>query len=183
MEKKIICVGIDQSYEDTGITINYDNGKKIKAYHIKFDKKTYKSKTEIRKKLSKEVSDAIIKYKNKHNIVIVVERIRQFSGGFLSMNYIKSIAGLITSIVDVAYENNVEVFSVDTRNWKKQIIGTTKPMKNKEKINPKKYPTILWCINNGYKDFIYDKNTNKYNDNIADSIAISFSYFNNNCKK
>ena len=79
-------------------------------------------------------------------MVIIVERIRQFSGGTLSMDYIKSTGALIGCIVDTAAEYGVSVFSADTRSWKSQVVGTSVPRANKYNVDPKKWPTIEYLL-------------------------------------
>lgn len=191
----MICIGIDESYQDTGITVNYNNGKKLKCYSYKGNKKDGKSTYRLGMKiLIQDIIHEIKKKNEKEDIVIVVERIRQFSARFISMPYITSMSALIGCIIDSVSPKNIPVYSVDTRCWKSNIVGTSKPLKNTKGIDPKKYPTYKWCINNGYEKYVMEKkqlksikvNNHKYveiyNDNIGDSIAISFAWFNNNCK-
>lgn len=195
---KKISIGIDQSYKDTGICISYlyDNGKKKIKEVISV--KEQKNKTEYRKLLKDELIILIHSYlkiinyqENKGNKVelhVCLERIRQFSKGFININYIKSIGALNATIVDTFYTYNIPVYSVDTRHWKAKIIGTSKPQKNNKNISPEKYPTINFLIKNGYFDLIKEeaKSKRKYhiyskkeqklyliNDNKADAICIS----------
>lgn len=184
-----IVIGIDQSYNDTGITIAC-NGK-IKAVSS-VPMKKLANNTERRNELANELL-RYIEYavtKSDH-IEIIVERIRLMSAGVLSMDYIKSMGALIAVIVDTAAMYHIPVYSVDTRAWKTAIIGTAKEKQNKYGLDPKKWPTILWCIKNGYKDKIIDLDVGKrkkgiiekngirytYNDNKADSIGIALYGF------
>lgn len=187
-----VVIGIDQSYKNTGVTVNKNNGEDLKVFGIYTD--CYKTNS-IKRKVLKEKLNRIVKHvEEKYSdaeVVCVIERIRLKSQGFLNINYIKGIGALNALIVDVMYNNGIETFSVDTRSWKSAIVGTSKPMTNKYKINPEKYPTILWNIKNGRKDKIinYDVGKKKkgvitkgdlkytYDDDRSDSIAISFYGF------
>lgn len=184
-----VVIGIDQSYKDTGIAIAC-NGKIKAVEHFPLNR--LENNTERRK----EVSDALITYiqfalEKTENVEIIVERIRLVSAGVLSMDYIKSMGALIATIVDTASLFHVPVYSVDTRAWKTAVIGTAKEKQNKYGFDSKKWPTILWCIKNGYKDKIIDYSVGKrkkgilekdgvrytYNDNKADSIGIALYGF------
>lgn len=184
-----VVIGIDQSYKDTGIAIAC-NGKIKAVAHLSLSR--LENNTERRK----EVSDALITYiqfalEKTENVEVIVERIRLVSAGVLSMDYIKSMGALIATIVDTASLFHVPVYSVDTRAWKTAVIGTAKEKQNKYGLDPKKWPTILWCIKNGYKDKIIDYSVGKrkkgilekdgilytYNDNKADSIGIALYGF------
>ena len=111
-------------------------------------------------------------------IIIIVERIRLRSQGFLSINYILSTAGLIVNIVDLAHEYGIKVYSVDTRSWKSNIVGSSKGKKKKVLIkkgkNKGKYKTIL---DNKTDTLKYVKNVlkidTKGDDDVADAICIS----------
>ena len=192
MDNKIV-VGIDQSYQDTGISISYNNKLMIAThcYTEKFKNNSLKRKT--LKLMLFQVFNKVQRKSKKYNaeVVIIIERIRLQSQGFLNIDYIKSIGALNALIVDTAFKYNFPVYSVDTRAWKSSVVGTSKGMNNPYDIDPKKYPTILWCIKKGYKDYIinYDVGRRKkgiiekdgikytYNDNIADSICISLYGF------
>ena len=128
--------------------------------------------------------------KEECQIICIIERIRLQSQGFINIDYIKSIGALNAMIVDTASQYNIPVYSVDTRAWKSASVGTSKEKSNKYGFDPKKWPTILWCIKQGYKSKIkadagkkkkgvIEKNGERYtyNDNIADSIGIGKFYF------
>ena len=124
-------------------------------------------------------------------IICVIERIRLKSQGFLNIDYIKSIGALNSVIVDVMSTFGIDTYSVDTRCWKAQVVGTSKPMKNKFGVPDEKWPTIKWCINKGFKSSIlkevkgrrekgtFTKNGIKYeyDNDASDSAAISQFYF------
>lgn len=144
MYKKLV-IGIDQSYTRTGISIAGD-GKLLKVGYIPFESSDLHC--DKRKKVKGKLTQIIEKNKHKASqMVIVVERIRQFSGGVLSMDYIKSTGALIGCIVDTAYEYGIPVYSADTRSWKSQVVGTSIPKANKFHVDPKKWPTIEFLLN------------------------------------
>jgi hypothetical protein len=183
-----IIIGIDQSYQDTGISVAYNGTLKaaISCYLKPLGDNSSKRKAlkdklyHVFTKVSQKASD------KPTEVSAIIERIRLQSQGFINIDYIKSIGALNAMIVDVAKEFNYPVYSVDTRNWKSKVVGTSKEKENKYGIDPKKYPTILWCIKNGYENKILIPSGRKkkgivkyingipytYNDNISDSIAI-----------
>lgn len=191
--KNYIVIGIDQSYQDTGIAISM-NGKLKTATHCYTD--NLKNNTEKRKAL-KEMLDRTftkaVKMKKKYNakMICCIERIRLQSQGFLNINYIKSIGALNALIVDTAMEYGIKVYSADTRAWKSTVVGTSKGKPNPYGLNEKKFPTIEWCINKGYDKYIRKYDVGKstkgilmengvkytYNDNICDGICISLYPF------
>lgn len=184
--KKLI-IGIDESYKRTGISI-VGNDKIILINSIDFSK--YKNNSEKRKRLRKSLNNLFEKAKNlSDNIIVIIERIRLMSDGFLNIDYIKSIGALNSVIIDCCYDFDFPVYSVDTRSWKSKIVGTTKPKNNNLFVDPKKYPTIKFLIEDGYgekikyylpdntrkKKFLIDKQGRKYlyNDDAADSACIA----------
>ena len=185
MYKKII-IGIDESYKRTGISVVADG--EVKSINS-IDLQKIKTNTEKRSLIKTKLSTLIQKLKPKANqIIIIVERIRLHSAGFLSMDFIKSIGALNAIIIDTAFEFDIPVYSVDTRAWKSKIVGTTKPENNNLYVDPKKYPTIKYLINKGYgdklkvylpentkiKNYLMDeKGKYLYNDDAADSTCIA----------
>lgn len=171
MNKRIV-IGIDQSYTKTGISIAINN-KLIKVSSIDFVgcKNNSDKRNLIRCKLThilKKVSQM------GHEGLIICERIRTFSGGFLSTDYIKSTGALIATMVDVAYEFDIPVYSVDTRSWKSKIIGSSKA----DKSGNKKGPTIKFVEQLGFDvSFKTKRGKIKYNDDAADSACIALYGF------
>lgn len=199
MGKNKIIIGIDQSYQDTGIAIGL-NGKIKIAKDIELH--SLKSNSLRRERLGSELRTIFnsVKYKSINydaSVTVLIERIRLQSQGFLNIDYIKSIGALNALICDVAAMYDFPVYSVDTRAWKSTIIGTSKTQNNPYGIDPHKWPTILWCIKHGYKHYIKYPITNNrkqkgvitknnerysYNDNTADSIGICLYGFTTNPK-
>lgn len=195
MSYKKIIIGVDQSYERTGITITAD-GEIKKITYIDLGK--YKFHSESRKALREYLEKIISKLYKKGEIAVVIERIRLKSDGFLNINYIKGIGALNSIIIDTMFDYGIDVYSVDTRAWKSRVIGTVKPQENKYGVDPKKWPTIKWLIEKGYEKDILIEVTNKrknkgtfirngkkymYNDDAADSAGISLFYFVNDKKE
>lgn len=182
-----IVIGIDQSYKRTGITIIADNEiKKITSIDFK---KNFNNNSEKREYLRKTLDNLFSKLRNKsENIIVVIERIRLRSEGFLNINYIKSIGALNSIIIDYAYKYNFPIYSADTRAWKSKIVGTSKPQNNEYYADPKKWPTIKYVCSLGHKEdiivklpkntkikkyFIYNGNKCLFNDDAADSCCIA----------
>lgn len=186
---KRIIVGIDQSYNNTGISIAAD-GKLIKVRSIFLDK--YKSNSEKRRVLAKEL-DSLLKVvcSKGEQVTFIIERIRLRSQGFLNIDYIKSIGALNSVIVDQCAHWGISVYSVDTRCWKSQVVGTSKPEANKFGVPEEKWPTVRWLINKGWAEsilipiegkktkgtFMMNGQKYMYNNDAADSAGIAMFGF------
>ncbi len=167
-----ICIGIDQSYTDTGIAISIDG---IPHVWKNESFKGCKNKTEKRNRLRKRLSMLFERCSEKTgDILVLVERIRTYTGGdFLRPNYLKSTGALVAAIVDVAYDWDLKVYSVDTHSWMSKVVG--KPNKKKGEDKPSiKFVKRKYDIDVKYKTA---KGLIKYNDNISDAICISLYGF------
>lgn len=186
---KHIVIGIDQSYNNTGISIAAD-GKLIKVRSLQLN--SYKTNSDKRGALSKTL-DGLLRAvcpKGK-DVSCIIERVRLRSQGFLNIDYIKSIGALNSVIVDICHKHGVSVSSVDTRCWKAQVIGTSKPMPNRYGVPEEKWPTVKWLLNQGFEDsilikvegrktkgtFIRDGQKYMYNNDAADSAGIALFGF------
>lgn len=153
-----VVIGIDQSYSRTGITV-LCNKEIFKMYNV--DYAGYKTNTDkraiLKLKLADIIEQIVVELDAPDDITIITERIRLRSQGFLSENYIKSTGALVAVIVDVADEYHIPVYSVDTRSFKSQIVGTSKPLNNPYGINPEKYPTILYMRRKGLLHWIAEE--------------------------
>ena len=159
-----IVIGIDQSYTRTGITILED--KKILGMHsVNFD--GCKTNTEKREHL-KHFLESLFDNYNIDNATVITERIRLRSQGFLSESYIKSTGALIATIIDVFATYDIPVYSVDTRSWKSQIVGNSKPLENPYGINPEKYRTICYLRDKGLLKHIVKEYKGKGKKGIID---------------
>ena len=184
-----VIIGIDQSYNNTGISIAAD-GKLVKVKSLHLDK--YKLNSERRRALAETLSGLLkAVYPKAKEVICIIERIRLHSQGFLNMDYIKSIGAINSVIVDTCFEYNVPVYSVDTRCWKAQVIGTSKPMPNKYGVPEEKWPTIRWLIKQGWENnilipvegrktkgtFVRNGQKYMYNNDAADSAGIAMFGF------
>lgn len=186
---KKVVIGIDQSYNNTGISIAAD-GKIKKVRSLPLDR--YKTNSEKRRALSETLDGLLGSVATKaEKVVCIIERIRLRSQGFLNIDYIKSIGALNSIIVDKCSDYGVEVYSVDTRCWKAQVIGTSKPMSNKFGVPEEKWPTVRWLKKQGWEDsilipvkgrktkgtFVRDGQRFMYNNDAADSAGIAMFGF------
>ena len=103
----------------------------------------------------------------------------------MSTDYIKQTGALIATIVDVAYEHEIPVYSVDTRAWKSAVIGTSKAEEGDKKL-----PAINHIRKLGWEDSLlipvkrakkgsFEKDGLHYvwNDDAADSACIALFGF------
>lgn len=183
-----IVIGIDQSYKDTGVSVACDGSlKHIDHIRLSIFENNSERRRELSRALRKVLSKCIGKSKN---IVVICERIRLRSEGFINIDYIKSIGALNATIVDIAREFGINVYSVDTRSWKSQVVGTSKAKNNKYGVDPKKWPTICYVKKLGFlnkilepagkrKKAVIEIDGEKYfiNDNAADSACIALYGF------
>lgn len=192
---KKIFIGIDQSYKNTGVSISAD-GELLKVTSLNLEH--YKTNSDKRKELRKYLNNMLKTITTKSdNITCILERIRLHSQGFLNIDYIKSMGALNAVIIDSMYEYDIPVYSVDTRCWKSQVIGTSKPKDNDLGVPREKYPTVEWCINQGFEDsilevvegrktkgtFMRDNIKYMYNNDASDSAGISMFGFVGNLEK
>lgn len=189
MSKKYnkIIIGLDQSYTNTGISIGADNKlikvtstNKFKGLKTKTQKRNY-----IRDVLHKILQQNVGKAKRTY---IYVERVRTFSQGKkgkdgnneqgygLKPGYIKATGALIATIVDVAAEYGVKVYSVDTRSWKSKIVGTSKNATDDKKLETAKFVKELgFDVRKRDKDGNIKRNKKGevvYDDDASDSACI-----------
>lgn len=195
-----IVIGIDQSYNDTGVSVFADKKKKaIRSVKLSKCKSNSEKRGVLRDYLSSLLSSVvdIAKRNDCDTVICLIERIRLKSAGFLSIDYIKSIGALNALIVDTCAEFDIPVYSVDTRAWKSQVVGTSKAADLRvgkslwSGFDPKKVPTMKWVIRSGWAEDIKEpvggrkkkavivKNGERYtyNDNMADSAGIAMYGF------
>ncbi|WP_291632246.1 hypothetical protein [Clostridium sp.] len=193
--KNKIVIGIDQSYKDTGISVVHNNKLRI-ITNIRLDAFDNNSERRIalRKRLIKVFTKIKLTASKLPNceVIVIIERIRLQSSGFINIDYIKSMGAINALIVDTAAEFEINVYSVDTRAWKCQTVGHSKPESNPFGLDPKKWPTIKFIIAKGYEDSLLDEVSHRkkkgvvkevvgvkytYNDNKADSACIALYGF------
>ena len=186
---KKVVIGIDQSYNNTGISIAADGKlKKVRSLNLE----ECKTNSDKRRALADTLDGLLSVVGQKtEKLVCIIERIRLRSQGFLNIDYIKSIGALNSVIIDKCHEYGVEVYSVDTRCWKAQVIGTSKGMPNSYGVPEEKWPTIKWLINQGWEDsilipiegrktkgtFFRQGKKYMYNNDAADSAGIAMFGF------
>lgn len=176
-----IVIGIDQSYKRTGISVGID-GNLVLIKSVDLSK--YNSNTEKRKTLRGVLFKLINNINNKYNIlynniICVIERIRLRSKGFLNIDYIKSIGALNALIVDIMQGFNIPVYSVDTRCWKSQIIGTSKGESNSYGVPDEKWPTVRWLCRKGYrKEILIDVSDSRKTKNIFTKNGCKYMFDN-----
>ena len=194
MPKSIVVIGVDQSYQRTGVSIAKD-GELLYVSSINYD--GLKSKSEKRDMTRIEIQKLCRYCCNEFDnaeLNLVLERTRQFSDGFISIPYIKAMGALNASVIDVAKNYGFECWSIDTRAWKSGVVGSSKPLDNPYGVNPKKWRTILWFINEHSdmkkhvmvpaskrvkKGVLTTKSGKRFlvNDDACDSAAIALSWF------
>ena len=186
-----VVVGIDQSYNNTGISIEADGKlKKVKSLRLE----GLENNSEKRRALASTLDGLLRSVATRTDeVVCIIERIRLRSQGFLNIDYIKSIGALNSVIVDTCHDHGVTVYSVDTRCWKSQVIGTSKPSQvpNKYGVPDEKWPTVKWLLNQGWENslivpvsprkkkgtFERDGQRFMYNNDAADSAGIAMFGF------
>lgn len=201
MEKKykLSCVGIDQSYKRTGISVSCDGTLKlVRSYDLH-----KMSKHDARMKIASQ-TDAAVKSalsKSEH-VVVLLERIRLFSQQFISMPYILSMGMMNGAVYDnLAYNfqkyiesGKLEIMTVETRAWKKAVVGTTKGASNDYGVPENKWPSVMWLSDDypQFEDSFLHKSKSKkktksnfeidgcfyeYDDDAVDSACISLFPF------
>ena len=138
-----IVIGIDESYTRTGIAVLKHMREPVIMESIDF--KGCKNNTAKRRELKKVLSsilDGLLDDYKPEEIKCIIERIRTFSGGHMSTQYLITTGSLVATIIDTFSAYDIPVYSVATNSWKTQIVGSNSPKENKYGINPNKYPTI-----------------------------------------
>lgn len=189
---KTISIGIDQSYTNTGISVAAD-GKLLDIKSVRLDK--YKTHSARRAALKNKLGPLIAAVAQKsENVVCIVERARIHGGGtsFINIDAILTAGVLAALVVDACDPYDIPVYSVDTRAWKSQVVGTSKPERNKYGVPEEKWPTVRWVCQQGMESKILLPVTNprknkgtfvrkgqkyQYNHDAADSAGIAMYWF------
>lgn len=188
-----LVIGIDQSYKNTGISLAIDGVlKSVRSIYLDKYPTNSKRREVLRTHLHKLLSKASTKAEH---IVCIVERARIHGGStsFINIDAIKAMGALTATIVDVCAIYGVEVYSVDTRCWKSQVVGTSKGQHNKYGVPDEKWPTVRWLVSQGFRNSIIEDWTGQkrtkgswtdsagnkwhYNDDAADSAGIAMFWF------
>ena len=153
-------------------------------------------KREILKSILEDIVHELVYITNGlHNITVITERIRLRSEGFISEDYIKATGALVATIIDLFNTYDIPVYSVDTKSWKNNVVGSSKPLDNPYGIDPKKYRTIVYMRDRGLLKYIVEEYKGrgkkgvlnvkirghrvpcKINDDLADSYCIAMYGF------
>lgn len=165
---KMLIVGVDESYKNTGISVTYGNP--FSSYDTIFCDSIgiseHKDKNDYRVNVLDYLTKLLQDYSEEmHNgsicNLVVVERIRQFSKGFISMDYIKSMGALIAYIVEAADQHSMQTYSVDTRCWKSTVVGSSQKLINSYNVAPEKFQTVEYVVKHGMKEFIFEEISEK----------------------
>lgn len=158
-----ISLGIDYSYEEIGFSVSKDNTI-LHVSCLNFKEIEKKKKVKLTKHLKRLMIAAYIKkiYKDYQFTCVIVEQIRVFSRGFLSLPAIIAFSQLILTIYNAVYP--IPVFSVDTRVWKKRMTGSAKTQKAETVDWARQYMTYTLQEKRNWKQLTH---------NEADAIALS----------
>ncbi|MBQ0112160.1 MAG: hypothetical protein KBT03_03430 [Bacteroidales bacterium] len=185
---KQIYIGVDQSYQNTGISIVAD-GKLLDIKSVHLDK--YKNNSERRGVLRLKLEHLInVVAPKAEKVTCICEKARLHGGptSFINIDAIKAMGALTATIVDVCAQYDIDVYSVDTRCWKSQVVGTSKPQANKYGVPEEKWPTVRWVCRQGFENkilidvsgsrktkgtFVRDGKKLMYNNDAADSAGIA----------
>lgn len=188
MKYKKIVIGFDQSYTGTGITIAADNKPlKVSSTQFKGLKMRYDKRQHIRVILRKLLEQAI---KLAPEVVILIERIGTYRASFgnkknqggTNPGYLKMTGALVATIVDTAQEFGINTYSVDTRSWKAQVVGSAKSRVTEGKRDSKG-ETVEFAEGMGYDMILRHKKSGKnkgdpiYDDDKADALCIALYGF------
>lgn len=151
-----VCIGVDQSYRRTGVSVSVDGALKLAK---SIDLSRFKSKAEKRAAVSRRLSSLvnhILARRSPSEVACVLERVRTFSQKFLSVPYIKSMGALNATIADLMWQNGITCYSVDTRAWKSGVVGYSSPANERHpealrfskhfNMDPRKAPTALLLL-------------------------------------
>ena len=201
MEKKykLSCVGIDQSYKRTGISVSCDGTLKLVRSYDLHKMSKHDARAMIAKQADAAVKSALSK---SEHVVVLLERIRLFSQQFISMPYILSMGMMNGAVYDnFAYNfkdymksGKLEIMTVETRAWKKAVVGTTKGAANDYGVPENKWPSVMWLSDNYPQfesSFLHKSKSKKktksnfeidgcfyeYDDDAVDSACISLFPF------
>jgi len=123
-----VILAIDQSLARPGFAVIETQGEKmpkiLEICSIKHPKNL--TPTERRIIMTDLAQTLVVKYTVD---MVVMERVRTFSKGFISTRSIIVLSSLMTSVIDRLYKYDVPVWSSDTRAWKAAILGNASSTK------------------------------------------------------
>lgn len=187
-------IGLDQSYSRCGISIAVDGElKKVSSIKFKGCKTKTDKRLEMQRVLRKAIESCLKKYPAS-DIIVFCERLRLFSTNkgqsTIRPNVIKPAAAMIAYIVDTAAEYGIETWSVDTRAWKSEILGDSRPVFEPIEgvTNPQKFGSVRKVIELGFRNSLEiikggrGGNALELDDDAADSACIALYGFVNKPK-
>lgn len=192
-----VIIGIDQSYDCTGIAVisdlstGFPRVEDTAKLYLKNECDTpAEARYMLRSALECMISSLAEEntFQGTKGICVIYERVRLFTAGHIAEEYIKNMSMMVGMIEDLCWQLDIDCYSVDTRAWKSKVVGTTKPLENDKFVDPKKYPTIKYVeeelgIVEDIRDILPDDTRKRnylvdngikyvYNDNVADAICI-----------
>ena len=149
----MIILALDQSYAATGMVVISDKSI-LFSETIRFLKEANFAK---REKLRQTIKKLVKQFSPE---LIIVERVRLFSYNHVSLIVIRRLSELVALVVDSAQVgNSIPVKSVDTRSWKKAILGRASAQRN---------DVIKFAIGYGISDA---------DEHMASALCMALSYF------
>lgn len=164
---KLSILSIDYSYAECGFAI-FRNGELERVFRLNFKITEQKLGFKLKKKHKRMLLRERLKDINVD--IIVLERVRTFSGGFISTAAIIALGELVVTIIDAV---EIPVYSIDTRSWKKAFLGTSKSGSDKKTATILKAQTLLTHTIREKRKF------RALTDNEADAVGIGVGFYNN----
>jgi Holliday junction resolvasome RuvABC endonuclease subunit len=153
-----MILGIDYSTVRAGVSVIDSKGNLV-AYETVLLDNPHLSHKQKRKYLIKSIKHLIEGLPVK---IAVIESVRLFHHSFISMKTIYALIAVSTAIVD---NLDIQVYTIDTRSWKKGVLGSAKATKEDSvRFVKRKYGI----------DVDHD---------LADSVCIARCVLNPHCRK
>jgi Holliday junction resolvasome RuvABC endonuclease subunit len=161
--EQLTILAIDPSYEEFGFSV-YEKGQLVLVKKLNF-KAIQKEKGEMSKKEKRQrVRDLLEWFIHAYFIdVVVTERARLYSQGFISIDAIAALSELICVIIDTV---DMPVVSINTQTWRFHSSGNR---------FHKKEDTMKWV-----QETMINKNvvcSKKLTDNETDAVGIGYAFY------
>jgi len=176
INRNVKFASFDQSYARCGISV-FDGERLLKVLCLDFAVYEKEHGCKLKKRHKRKLLANIVKHLiEKEGVrVIVVEKTRLFSAGFISINVISAMSELIACIID-ASSDDIPVVSIDTLTWKRATTGTPKrgtPVKDKKRATQEWAELLLTSTIQEKRNF------RSLTDDEADSIGIGVAFIRN----
>lgn len=145
----MIVLAVDESYQRTGLAVVRDGEEIVRVGDVPLN--GWRSRIVKRQKLREALQEWMATY---HPEMVIVERVRLFNRGHISLKTIAALSGLVAMICDTV--DPLPVYSVDTRQWKRVILGRS---------NATKTDAVRWAR---------EMTGTKYSHDAADALAMAF---------